>query len=208
MEKKAASSPEGTEFVRGVEKPSRAEMREYRNNLEAFKKEGGLVPLDPRKNWAILPDGSIVDADSGELLRNKEREVFLPGEEKKPGIFERIRERFAPKGAYEVNRGDYKPEGPIDGQESPDFTDDPAELAQKFDQEELQESLKDAVEGTPEQPAPGFGQLPFEQGDEIVPAEALYNALKEQGVDIDKFLNDIYEQMGGKKKKLLQKMLT
>jgi DNA polymerase III epsilon subunit-like protein len=185
--------PEGTEFVRGTAKPSRAEMREYRNNLEDFKKNGGLVPLDPRKNWAVLPDGSIVDADSGELLRNTEREVFLPGEEQKPGLFERIRERFAPKGDYEVNRADYKPEGAIDGQESPDFTDDPAELAQKFDQEELQDSLKDAVEGTPEDPATGVGRLPFQEGDERVPAEALYNALKEQGVDVDKFLDDLYK---------------
>jgi len=194
----ANAFPEGTEFIPGNPKASRAELSEYRKNLKDFRKNGGLVPLDPRKNWALLPDGSIVDRDSGEMLRNTERQVFLPDEE--PGLMERIRERFAPKGAYEVDRDDYKPEGPINGQESPDFTDDPAELAQKFDQEELQESLKDAVEGTPEQPAPAFGQLPFEQGDEIVPAEALYNALKEQGVDVDKFLNDIYEQMGGKKK--------
>ena len=190
--------PKGTQIIPGTDKPSRSEMREYRKQLKDFRKNGGLLPLDPRNNWALLPDGSVVDADSGELLRNDKREVFLPDAE--PGLMDKIKARLAPQGAYEVDRDEYKPEGPIDGQESPDFTDDPAELAQKFDQEELQESLKDAVEGTPEQPAPGFGQLPFEQGDEIVPAEALYNALKEQGVDIDKFLNDIYEQMGGKKK--------
>jgi DNA polymerase III epsilon subunit-like protein len=191
--------PKGTNIIPGVEKPSRSEMREYRKQLKDFRKNGGLLPLDPRKTWALLPDGSVVDANSGEVLRNDKREVFLPEEEEVKGIGARIREALAPKGAYEVDRDEYKPEGAIDGQESPDFTDDPAELAQKFDQEELQDSLKDAVEGTPEQPAPAFGQLPFQEGDEIVPAEALYNALKEQGVDVDKFLNDIYNQMAGRK---------
>ena len=189
--------PEGTRFIGGTDKPSRSEMREYRKQLKDFRKDGGLLPLDPRKNWAVLPDGSVVDADSGEVLRDSQQRVNLPEDE--PGLVDRIKARLAPRGAYEVDRDEYKPEGPIDGQESPDFTDDPAELAQKFDQEELQESLKEAVEGTPEQPAPAFGQLPFQEGDEIVPAEALYNALKEQGVDVDKFLNDIYNQMAGRK---------
>jgi DNA polymerase III subunit epsilon len=182
--------PKGTRFIPGTDKPSRAEMREYRKNLKDFRKNGGLLPLDPRKSWAMLPDGSVVNADTGEVLRDSERKVNLP--EAEPGLMDRIKARLAPKGAYEVDRDEYKPEGAIDGQESPDFTDDPAELAQKFDQEELQESLKDAVEGTPEDPATGVGRLPFQEGDERVPAEALYNALKEQGVDVDKFLDDLY----------------
>ena len=190
--------PKGTRFIAGTDKPSRSEMREYRKQLKNFRKDGGLLPLDPRKNWAVLPDGSVVDADTGELLRNDKRQVFLPEEE--PGLVDRIKARLAPQGAHEVDRDEYQPEGPIDGQESPDFTDDPAELAQKYSKEELEGALEEAVEGTPEEPAPAFGQLPFEQGDEIVPAEALYNALKEQGVDVDKFLNDIYEQMGGKRR--------
>jgi DNA polymerase III epsilon subunit-like protein len=192
--------PKGTQIIPGTDKPSRAEMREYRRNLKDFKKNGGLLPLDPRKNWAALPDGSVVNADTGEILRNSKREVFLPEEEQQPGLIDRIKARLAPQGAHEVDRDEYQPEGPIDGQESPDFTDDPAELAQKYSKEELEGALEEAVEGTPEDPAPAFGQLPFEQGDEIVPAEALYNALKEQGVDVDKFLNDIYEQMGGKRR--------
>ena len=102
-----------------------------------------------------------------------------------------------PEGSYKLKQGvEYTPEGPIDGQVSPDYTDDPAELAQKFETDELVEALTQSVTGTKKSPATGFGGLPFEAGDEIVPAEAIYNALKEKGEDADSILGDIYS--GGK----------
>jgi len=103
-----------------------------------------------------------------------------------------------PEGFYEVETElPYIPEGPADGQQSPDFTDDPAELAQKYDANELKEAIKEAVEGTPDDPGTGFGFLPFEEGDEGVPADALYSALKEQGEDAEAFLRDLYDSADG-----------
>lgn len=108
-----------------------------------------------------------------------------------------------PEGAYKLKQGvEYTPEGPIDGQVSPDYTDDPAELAQKFETDELVEALTQSVTGTKKSPATGFGGLPFEAGDEIVPAEAIYNALKEKGEDADSILGDIYS--GGKKAEIAE----
>ena len=103
-----------------------------------------------------------------------------------------------PEGFYKIKKGEeYTPEGPIDGQISPDYSDDPAEIAQRYETDQIVESLTKGVSGTKKQPATGFGVLPFEAGDEIVPAEALYNALKEKGEDADAILANIYS--GGKK---------
>jgi DNA polymerase III epsilon subunit-like protein/ADP-ribose pyrophosphatase YjhB (NUDIX family) len=99
----------------------------------------------------------------------------------------------APEGFYEVNTTDaYIPEGAIDGQESPDFTDDPVELAQRYDANELRDALEESVKGTTDEPGTGFGFLPFEGGDEAVPAEALYSALNESGEDAKAILDEIY----------------
>jgi DNA polymerase III epsilon subunit-like protein len=110
-------------------------------------------------------------------------------------------QKTAPEGFYDVNREGFEPEGALEGQASPDFTDDPVELAQRFTPEQLQDALKKAVSGSKESPASGFGQLPFEQGDEIVPADALFHAIKEQGGDADQILNDIYSPPKEKKDK-------
>lgn len=91
-------------------------------------------------------------------------------------------------GMYRVDRGPYTPQGPQDGVESEDYTDDPAELAQRFDSEELEGSLEEAVRN-----GEGEALLPFDEGDEYVPAEAMYNALKEQDRDPDQLLDDIYD---------------
>ncbi len=88
---------------------------------------------------------------------------------------------------YDVDRGPYVPRGAQDGVESGDYTDDPVELAQRFSSEELREALAEAVTN-----GSGEALLPFDEGDEYVPAEALFNALKEQGEDADQILDDIY----------------
>lgn len=93
-----------------------------------------------------------------------------------------------PGGFYEVDRGPYAPKGPQDGVESDNYSDDPVELAQNYDPEELEGALEEAVRN-----GSGEALIPFEEGDEYVPAEALYNALKEQDRDPDRLLDDIYE---------------
>ena len=102
-----------------------------------------------------------------------------------------------PEGYYDVTRSEYFPEGAVDGQTSPDFTDDPAQLAQVYSKKDLVTALAEAVKGTPENPATGFGQLPFDNGLEIVPAEALYKALDELGEDADAILDDMYLEGAG-----------
>lgn len=103
-----------------------------------------------------------------------------------------------PEGYYKIKKGaEYAPEGPIDGQVSPDFTDDPVEIAQRYETEQIVDALEQGVSGTKKDPATGFGVLPFEAGDELVPAEALYNALKEKGEDADAILGDIYRKGKG-----------
>jgi DNA polymerase III epsilon subunit-like protein len=97
-----------------------------------------------------------------------------------------------PEGYYEVNRGEYFPEGAVDGQTSDDYTDDPAQLAQEYSTKDLKVALAEAVKGNKDNPANGFGQLPFSDGLEVVPAEALYKALDEKGEDADQILDDIY----------------
>lgn len=93
-----------------------------------------------------------------------------------------------PAGMHEVDRGEYLPQG-YDGQESPDFTDDPALLARKFRTPDLQAALREGiVDGS------GEAALEFSDGEEYLPVEALYHALKkQQGGNVDAFVDSIYK---------------
>ena len=139
-----------------------------------------------------------------------------------------------PDGAFKLYKADeYEPEGRID-EESPDFTDDPKVLANKFSSEQLKDALAQAIigvkdyaaefldelmdlddedeeEGAKKKPGPkkkkvksknatGYGQLDFSLGDENVPAEAIYSALKEQGVDAEMLAAEIYDLPSGESK--------
>jgi len=92
----------------------------------------------------------------------------------------------APDGYYETDRGEFFPEGANSNVESGNFTDDPEELAQRYDEKEITDALTEAVQG-----GTGEGMLPFDDGDEFLPAEALYQALKTQGADADAILDAI-----------------
>lgn len=194
-----AETPEATpaegvegELIPKVGKSAlKKEMKQYKKNLKDYEKNGGLFPLDPSKDHIVLPDGSVVDAETGEVERDAQGKKAGDSVAKKSAP-ETDKPSSTPAGYYNVDRDDYTPEGPVDGQEASDFTDDPAELAQKFDTPTLEKSLEDGVKGTEKAPATGYGTLPFEDGDEIVPAEAIYNALKEQGEDADAILDGIY----------------
>lgn len=183
-----------------------------------------------------------------------------------------VRKFIVPEGAYEIKPDDYNPVGKQDNNVAEDFTDDPKELAQMFEQKQLVNALEQAllgrpmeVEGSelppepvepegkvdpakmkeykkalkdweaagdenapkPEEPMPnaptkeqmdkyeearsewdalakqkksevvaadGNGLLPFDGGDDIVEAEALRDALKEQGVDADNEIAKIYNK--------------
>jgi hypothetical protein len=139
-----------------------------------------------------------------------------------------------PDGAYSLWKADeYEPQGRID-EESPDFTDDPKVLANKFSTEQLKDALAQAIigvkdfatefldelkdlddedeeEGAKKKTGPkkkkpkskdatGFGQLDFSFGDENVPAEAIYSAIKEQGEDADLIAAELYDLPLGESK--------
>jgi hypothetical protein len=103
-----------------------------------------------------------------------------------PGMVFDLREGQRGEDGYRVDRGEYEPAGPDGEVESEDYTDDPADLATRFEPEVLSEALEESVRD-----GSGIGRLEFEEGDEDVPSEAIYNALKEQGADVDSFLDEV-----------------
>jgi DNA polymerase III epsilon subunit-like protein len=143
-------------------------------------------PADPSK-----PSAAPVSAPTV----GKKKKATLPDADDDIDVSE-PEEFDVPEGFYRVYKDEsHLPQGPVDGQESSDYTDDPAALAQKFEKEELIAALSDSVKGTKDDPATGFGALEFEDGLEITPAEAIYNALKEQGEDANAILDNIYKGM-------------
>jgi hypothetical protein len=158
-----------------------------------------------------MPDGKWLLTETGEGGESRESGPFdgpadafeqgqidSDGPEFDPGAVVDFRNDQAPpetpepvapqgEGFYDVDRGPYEPKGPGDGAESEDYTDDPTEIAQRFESSDLESALEESVRN-----GSGEGLLPFQEGDEYVPAEAMYNALKEQDRDPDALLDDIY----------------
>jgi DNA polymerase III epsilon subunit-like protein len=199
----------GTIIPGGPDAPD-YQVRAYKKAVKKYRKSGGDVPVDPRKKWAAFPDGTVVDIDTGELLRDSEGKVFIPEEpeelvkekktltgKKKIATLPEKKSADVPDAYHEVDKTkDYKPSGTIEGAESADATDDPVELAQKFDTPTLEAALEEAVSGTPESPATGTAPLEFDKGDEMVPAEAIYDALKTKESDsaAEEVLDKVYKE--------------
>jgi len=165
-----------------------AVTKDEAGKFNATNGEGGQVEGN---GWADILDG----IDDFEKVADKQPEAKpeqKQEQEKKPapGF-----EFNYPQGAVKLYQGrEYDPEGRQD-EESPDFTDDPVELAQRFEPSELIEALEQAVlpQGENEN-AFGYGALRFGRGDELVPAEAIYKALGESGEDADLELAKIYDK--------------
>jgi DNA polymerase III epsilon subunit-like protein len=201
------------DMVPGDPDANDARIAAYEKKLAKFNEEGGEFPLDPRRDYFLMDNGTIIDGETGEVLRDSQgstepsEDADAPEAEPVAQLPEPTKPTepttdavTVPEGYYEVTRSEYFPEGAIDGQTSPDFTDDPAQLAQEYSAKDLTTALEQAVVGNKENKATGFGQLPFEDGLEVVPAEALYKALDEQGEDADQILDDIYAAGGGDSK--------
>lgn len=142
-----------------------------------------------------------------------------------------------PVGAWKLQSPDkFEPEGRVDDEMSPDFSDDPEVLAGKFGEDALVDAFIQAVigkkdyaldlleeddveyddngepiekkkgPGAPKKKAEkgiqgfGVGALEFKNGEEWVPAEALYLALKNQGYDVDLLLAQLYDSGLGENK--------
>lgn len=114
--------------------------------------------------------------------------------DKTPGQIMSLGDEFpATENFYKIDKEiPYTPQGVVEGQTSSDYTDDPVELAQRFDADTLKEALNRALRNK----ETGYASLPFDDGDEPVPAEALYSALvKKVGIaEADKFVGDVYAE--------------
>jgi ribosomal protein L35AE/L33A len=145
-----------------------------------------------------------------------------------------------PEGAWKLQSPEsFEPEGRVDDEMSPDFSDDPEVIANKFgtdalvdgfiqgivgkkdyaldlleddgDDEEVDDN-GDPIEKKPGKPGPkkkkpvakpvglGVGALDFNSGEEWVPVEAIYLALKKQGYDADLLLAQLYDTGLGESK--------
>jgi len=98
-----------------------------------FKENGGSLNL--RINSPAL---DAPEADSAPEPKVDLEEV-TPQEELMP--------ESAPDGYYETDRGEFFPEGANSNVESGNFTDDPEELAQRYDEKEITDALTEAVQG-------------------------------------------------------------
>jgi DNA polymerase III epsilon subunit-like protein len=179
-----AEGLEGKLVPKSSKKNLKKDQKKYQKALKDYEKSGGTFPLDPTKDHMLLPDGTVVDAETGEVVRNADgtSAKIKPGTEASE----------VPAGAYKMDDAPYTPQGADADVESADYTDDPAEIAQKFDTPEITDALEKAVDGD------GTSQLPFEAGDESVPAEALRDALDEKGEDSKSILAKIYDKIKNK----------
>jgi hypothetical protein len=104
----------------------------------------------------------------------------------------------APEGAYIPDLSTpYSPEGRID-QASVDYTDDPIELGNNkvdFSDEDLRNALSEAISPANGLPAEGFGNLEFSAGNELVPAEAIAEALQNRGFDPTEEINNVFDSI-------------
>ena len=105
-------------------------------------------------------------------------------------------EFVVPEGAHVLDLEGFEPEGRVD-QDSPDYTDDPTELAQRFTSKELGKALQNALTPSAGGVATGSGNLEFEEGAEPVPAEALYKALQKKNAKVQSFVSKVYDKVAG-----------
>jgi DNA polymerase III epsilon subunit-like protein len=162
----------------------------------------GKGPIIDAKSWSeILDKIDEIDKPSQETefpeakeQQKQKQEIVKPKEKAAAFAF------AIPEGAKIINPDlSYDPEGRID-EESTDFTDDPVELAQKYDPRDLVAALEEAVIPKEDgENATGYGALGFNNGDEFVPAEALFFALQEAGEDAPLELARIYDKKLGTK---------
>jgi len=149
--------------------------------------------IDVVNTWAEVQDR--LEGKEDQILNPKAR---LPKQQAAPVETEGGFEYNYPDKAYKIRQdSEYDVQGRVD-EESPDFTDDPVELAQNQDERDLLAALEQAVSpGEGGENALGVGALPFGKGDEFVPAEAIFFALQEAGMDAPMELAKIYDKKLG-----------
>ncbi len=104
-----------------------------------------------------------------------------------------------PENAYPIDLYEpFVPRTNVDAVSS-EYTEDPAELASIFDEEEVRDALEAAILSEDGNPSNGLSPLEFPDGEvDSVPAEALFAALQMHNPDAERLVADIYDsQMDG-----------
>ena len=161
--------------------------------FEIYRESGSAKGRGFAQNWADAQD--LIQAD--EPLMDEDEKGIGGGESSQPVATiptEATEDAYVyPTNAYKMPLNvEYAPKGSDDPNVSPDYTDDPVALAQKFNEQQLTNALSDAVLGSEDTAATGQGSLPFSEGDESLPAEAIYQAIDELG-DARETLARIYD---------------
>lgn len=171
----------------------------------SYAKQQGLQPIARLSDEQIAkmyddPDFDAFDIPNplGEEAETKPQPKTKDGEQPPQGP-----EKFAftyPENAFKLSTdpNDFEPEGYQD-QDSTNYTDDPKVLASKFKLEGLIGQLKKSIlpkeDGSP---ATAYAPFPFNEGAELVPAEAIYAAIGEKGGDPQLEAAKIYDEaLGG-----------
>jgi len=194
--------------IPGDANASKVKQTAYRRKLKKFKEEGGEFPLDPTRDHFMMDDGTVIDSETGRVLRdslgNANPNAWLDdfdeqgtqNQEESPADETEASPETGttPENFYSWNTdAPYEPQGAVDNQISEDYTDDPSQLSEEYSTKDLATALNEGVAGTEEQSGTGFGYLPFSDGTEPVPVEAIYEALNEKGEDAKAILDDIYK---------------
>jgi hypothetical protein len=131
-------------------------------------------------------------------LRGREVDIAGLARNEDGSEFDDAENRWAnyPENAYQLARYvGYLPQGIPDGVEG--ATDNPRELASKFNKSDLVGALEEALTPIENVPANGRGLLGFEGGLQDIKAEAIYQALRMQGEDADLEVARIYDELLG-----------
>ena len=91
--------------------------------------------------WKSFGEKLKVINDAGDFPGNNKKKADLPKQPDAPVETKGSFEFNYPAGAYKIKQGSaYDPQGRVD-EDSPDFTDDPIELAQKQDERDILAAL-------------------------------------------------------------------
>ena len=158
----------------------------YRGDLGPYDYAGDADALDDADTRNLPTEQDYMDDPA--FAEDADAESFFD-EQMFDSLFD------TPDGAYKLNVFEaYRPVGRTT-EDSEDFTDDPDVLATKFDVTELGRALAQAVLPITNDEATGYGNLPFESGDEPVKAEALYEALAAARMTPNIVLAGLYDSM-------------
>ena len=171
-----------------------------------YAKEVGAKPIARLSDEQIakMYDDPNVDPFSipsprGEESEKKSQPKTKDGGEQPPQGPQKFAFTY-PENAFKLSTDptDFEPEGYQD-QDSTNYTDDPKVLASKFKLEGLIGQLKKSI--LPKEdgiPATAYAPFPFNEGAELVPAEAIYAAIGEKGGDPQLEAAKIYDEaLGG-----------